>query len=394
MVKEAVILAAGEGRRLRPFTEDVPKVMLPICNKPILEYVIDAVKKSGIEKIIVVVGYKKEVIQEYFKDFENINFVVQDKQLGTAHALMQAQDFIKGQFIVLAGDNIVDSNSILKLLKEKSDFSSLIKEHVSPSKYGSIFLEKGVLEKIVEKPREATTGLISTGVYKFPESVFERIGELTSQGVYDLTSVVQSFIKEGRKIKAVFAELWRDVVYPWDLLEVNATMLNSIHSSTCGTIERNVTLKGPVCIGEDTVIRSGSYIIGPVVIGENCEIGPNVSIFPSTSIGKNSVIHPFTEIRNSVIMEEVDIGSHSFVSNSIIGKGTRTDAGFSVISGKATVEIENEFIKLDEIGAMVGYDTIIGSHVVVTPGKIIGKKCRVGSLKNIVDDIASGSVVM
>jgi len=175
MVKEAVILAAGEGRRLRPFTEDVPKVMLPICNKPILEYVIDAVKKSGIEKIIVVVGYKKEVIQEYFKDFENINFVIQDKQLGTAHALMQAQDFIKGCFIVLAGDNIVDSNSILKLLKETSDFSSLIKEHVSPSKYGSIFLEKDVLKKIVEKPREETTDLISTGVYKFPKSVFERM---------------------------------------------------------------------------------------------------------------------------------------------------------------------------------------------------------------------------
>ena len=91
MIKDAVILAAGEGKRLRPFTETMPKVMLPVANKPILEYVIDAVRKSGIENIVIVVGYKKEVIQKHFKDYENITYVVQDKQLGTAHALLQAK---------------------------------------------------------------------------------------------------------------------------------------------------------------------------------------------------------------------------------------------------------------------------------------------------------------
>ena len=87
---KAVILAAGEGKRLRPFTETIQKVMLPVANKPVLEYVIDAVKKSGITKIIIVVGYKKEVIMEYFKDYKNakISYVIQDKQLGTAHALL------------------------------------------------------------------------------------------------------------------------------------------------------------------------------------------------------------------------------------------------------------------------------------------------------------------
>ena len=87
---KAVILAAGEGRRLRPFTETMPKVMLPIANKPILEYVFDALKKAGINDIILVVGYKKECIMECFKDYEglNISYVFQDKQLGTAHALL------------------------------------------------------------------------------------------------------------------------------------------------------------------------------------------------------------------------------------------------------------------------------------------------------------------
>src|SRR4030043_23266 len=105
MRKNSVILAAGEGRRLRPFTETMPKVMLPVVNKPILEYVLDAVKNSGIDDIILVVGYKKEVIMEYFNDYEQakITYVVQDKQLGTAHALLQAKQYIKEPFIVLAG---------------------------------------------------------------------------------------------------------------------------------------------------------------------------------------------------------------------------------------------------------------------------------------------------
>ena len=105
--------------------------MLPVANKPILEYVIDAVKNSGITEIIIVVGYKKEVIMEYFKDYKNakISYVIQDKQLGTAHALLQAKDHIKDPFIVLSGDNIIDRKSIQKLIKDKSKYSILIKEN-------------------------------------------------------------------------------------------------------------------------------------------------------------------------------------------------------------------------------------------------------------------------
>ena len=150
---KAVILAAGEGKRLRPFTESIPKVMLPIANKPVLEYVVEAVKKSGITEIIIVVGYKKEVIMEYFKNYKDlkISYVTQDKQLGTAHALLQAKNKITDTFIVLSGDNIIDQNSISQLIKDKSNYSILIKEHPHPSKYGAVFIEKGKLREIVEK---------------------------------------------------------------------------------------------------------------------------------------------------------------------------------------------------------------------------------------------------
>ena len=394
---KAVILAAGEGKRLRPFTETMPKVMLPVANKPILEYVFDAVKKSGIDEIIVVVGYKKEVIMEYFEDYEDvkITYVTQSKQLGTAHALLQAKKQIKESFIVLAGDGIIDQKSISKLIKDPSPYAILIKEHSHPSKYGVVFVENNTVRRLVEKPKEDIGKYISTGIYKFPHSVFSGIQGCTSRGINDLSSVVQSLIDKDKKISTVLAKSWVDIVYPWDLIYVNEDVIQNTSASAGGVIEKGVTLKGAVSIGKDTKIYSGSYIVGPAVIGEGCEIGPNVCIFPSTTIGNNAVIHPFSEIRSSVIMSDVHIASNSFISNSVIGRGNIIGNNFSTIARKTTIEIEDEFKKLDmPIGAMIGEDCIIESHVVTEPGTIIGRKCNIGSLKRIIKNLPSQSKVM
>ena len=393
---KAVILAAGEGRRLRPFTETIPKVMLPVANKPIIEYVIDAVKKSGINEIIIVVGYKKEVIMEYFKDYKKIKitYVTQDKQLGTAHALLQAKNHIKDSFIVLAGDNIIDQNSILKLIKDKSKYSILIKEHPTPSKYGVVFVEKGKLKKIVEKPKEEIGKFISTGIYKLPNTIFNKIKELASQDIYALSSVIQSILEKGEEINTILANKWMDIVYPWDIISINEIMIHSSPSSLGGVIEKGVTIKGHVSIGKGTTIYSGCYIVGPAIIGEGCEIGPNACIFPSTTIGNNSVINPFSQIRNSVLMNDVHIGSNSFIKNSIVGRGSIIENNFSSVEGDSTIEIEGEYKKIEKIGAMIGEDCTIGSNVVVDPGKIIGRKCEIAPLKRIINNIPSNNKVM
>ena len=393
---KAVILAAGEGRRLRPFTETMPKVMLPVANKPILEYVIDAVKKSGVSEIIIVVGYKKEVIMEYFKSYKNvkITYVTQDKQLGTAHALLQAKNHVKGPFIVLSGDNIIDKKSILNLIKDKSEYSMLIKENPQPSKYGVVFIEKSKLKKIVEKPRDEVGKFISTGIYKLPNSIFGEIKKLSSQGVYGLSSVIQSIIEKGEAINTITADLWADVVYPWDLIHLNEAMIHKTPSSVSGVIEKGVTIKGDVSVGKDSIIHSGCYLVGPVLVGDGCEIGPNACIFPSTTLGNNSVVHPFSQVRNSVIMNDAHIGSNSYIKNSIIGRGSIIENNFSSVDGSSTVEIEGEFKKLENIGVFVGEDCNIGSNVVVEPGKIIGRKCKIAPLKRIIDNIPSNSKVM
>jgi len=393
---KAVILAAGEGKRLRPFTETMPKVMLPVANKPVLEYVVDAVKNSGISDIIIVVGYKKEVIMEYFKNYDGvkITYVVQEKQLGTAHALLQAKKHLKGPFIVLSGDNIIDQNSILKLINDPSKYAILIKEHSHPSKYGVVFIEKNKLKKIVEKPKEETGKFISTGVYKLSNTVFNDVEKLASEGIYALSSVAQSIVDRGEEIRTITTNSWMDIVYPWDLIRVNEAMIHKSSASTAGTIEKGVVMKGAVSIGKDTTIYSGCYIVGPVVIGESCEIGPNACIFPSTTIGDNTVVHPFNEIRNSVIMNDVHIASHSTISHSVIGMGTRIDNNFSTNPGEATVEIEQEFKKLKDIGVMIGEDSIIGDGVATEPGIIIGRRCKVSSLNRITKNIPSKTNVM
>ena len=393
---KAVILAAGEGKRLRPYTENLPKVMLPIVNKPILEYVFDAVSKCGIDEIIVVVGYKKEVILEYFKEYNkaNITYVTQDKQLGTAHALLQAKKHLKEPFIVLSGDNIIDEKSISNLINNKSIYSILIKEHPHPSKYGVVFLEKNHLKEIVEKPKEEMGKFISTGIYKLPKNIFDIIEELASEGVYDLSSVVQNLVNQNREVNTICANSWMDIVYPWDLIKVNEAMIHKSPFSVSGTIEKGVTIKGDVFVGKNSSIYSGCYIVGPVVIGDGCEIGPNVCIFPSTTIGDNSVVHPFSQLRNTIVMEDVHVGSNSLIKNSIIGRGTVIDNNFSSINDTTTVEIEEEFKKLKNIGVMIGDVCKIGSNVIIDSGKIIGRNCKISSMKRIIENISSNTKVM
>ena len=396
---KAVILAAGEGKRLRPFTETMPKVMLPVANKPIIHHVVDALVENGITEIIIVVGYKKESIMQHFKTYDNakITFVTQDKQLGTAHALLQAEKYIDDTFLVLPGDNLISASSISKLIDQKNDHSLLIKRFDKPSKYGMVSISKNTLKEIIEKPTIIEEdSFISTGIYKFPKTIFQDIKTFTDKGEYRITSVIQNQLEKETDITVVQANKWLDVVYPWDLLSVNDAQLQKTDSgsTTNGIIEKNVTIKGPVVIGENTTIHSGTYIVGPVIIGNNCDIGPYTCIYPSTTIGNNTVIRSFSEIKNSIIMNDIKIRSNSLLSHSVIGNGTIIDHGFSSLVGESKKHSDHECITIKDIGVMIAEDSSIQSNVVTYPGVIIGRHCLISSLKQIQHDIPSETRVM
>jgi UDP-N-acetylglucosamine diphosphorylase/glucosamine-1-phosphate N-acetyltransferase len=394
---KAVILAAGEGKRLRPLTVSEPKVMIPVANRPILEYVVESLVKNDLNEIVMVVGYRKERIMSHFEDGRKfgakIEYVVQEKQLGNAHALACARDRVSDDFLVLSGDNIVDARAIGDLLRADGCPSALVVESENPSKYGVVTIEKGTIRGVVEKPIDLVSNIILTGMYCLKGSIFRMIDESMSQGEYGLSNVLRAVLDK-HPVSPVFSDgLWIDAVYPWDLLELNAAALENASVLTAGKIESQVMLSGPVGIGEETVIRAGTTIYGPVVIGEGCEIGPNVTIFPSTSIGDNVTIEPYTMIKNSIIMSNSSIAAHSYLSQCVLGYGVKSKSHLMASGSEAYVNIGDEFFKVPHMGTIVGEDTEFGTGVIVEPGTVVGAGCKVSSGARIMRNLPNKSLV-
>lgn len=390
--KQAIVLAAGEGERLRPFTASKPKVMIRIGDKPVLQYVVEALERNGIRELIFVVGYKKEKIMDYFGDGRDldvqIEYVVQEHLLGTGDALDQAAGKAADRFLVLSGDNVIDAATIAdsELLNAAGN-AVLIKAHDDVSRYGVVTLDNGLVTAITEKPEEEISNLVNTGIYAFGQEIFEFMGD-------ELTSGLIGMVNAGIPVRAYTTHgEWLDAVYPWDIIRLNDIVLKAVPAKIEGKIERGVILDGKVAIGKNSVIRANSYVKGPVIIGENCEIGPNSCIFPSTSIGNDTNIGAFTEIKNSVLMDMVRIGSFSSIHDSIFDTGSYAEGGFIARSEETDIEIGGEHHKVS-VGAMVGEYCELGNNIVAKPGTIIGNHAVIKSMKELSGKIPDGSLVV
>jgi len=367
---QAVILAAGEGKRVRPLTHSRPKALIPVANRPIIEYVIDALIKNGIRDIIVVVGYRKEQVTRYLNSLTvPVTVVVQDKQLGTAHALTCARSKIKGDFLVLPGDNYIDAGSIAKIKNIKN--AMLIKEHPNPSNFGVVQLADGYVTHIVEKPERFPGFMVSTGIFSLSSSFFPYIRE------NNITDAISCMLEDNQKIHGVVADDWQDAIYPWDLLRMNARLLSHITPSREGSSSRNTTITGAVHIGKGTTIGPNTVIAGPVVIGDDCEIGPNCCIMPNTSIGARARIEPFCYIGNALLMDDSSIGSHSRILDAVLGEGCALADHTSTCMSASLMEIEGTITK-PEFGAILGDGVQAGAFTTF-------KNCIVGNNTTVED---------
>ena len=390
-MKQAVILAAGEGQRLRPFTVTKPKVMLPIAGKPILQYVVESLAQNGIRNIVLVVGYRREQIFDYMGSGEqfgvDITYITQERQLGTAHALAQAKAVTESEFLVLPGDNLIEADVITQFVAVKPE-AMLVKRVDNPTRYGVVTIENGMAKDIAEKPEEAKSNVVNTGIYAFTTEIF---GFIEAQ--LDIPDALNNMLAQGYSISTQEADgAWLDVAYPWDILSLNDIVLRQIGATLGGTIEKGVSLKGLVSVGKDTVVRSNSYIVGPVVIGNNCDIGPNVCILPATGIGDNVVISPFSNVENSVIGNDVNIGPGSIIQDSVINSGCIIKGHFTAYSGQADVKIDEHC--LVNIGAILGEGCNLGNNVVAQPGAILGNYCQVQALKTFSGRLPDKSLVV
>ena len=383
---QAVILAAGEGKRVFPHTRNRPKAMIPVANHPIIEYVIDALLKNGIREIIVVVGYRKEQVTRFLNGLDvPIEVVVQSKQLGTAHALQCAESKIKGDFLVLPGDNYIDPQSIARIMDTPN--SILVKEHPNPSNFGVVLLNNGLVTDIVEKPERAPSFMVSTGIYSLKKSFFSYI-----RG-NDITDAISVMIRAGELIKAVPADDWQDAIFAWDLLKMNRRLLSSLPQVREGTASRQTIIHGPVRVGTGTTIGPNTVITGPVVIGNDCTIGPNCCIMPNTSIGSRVNLDPFTFLGDAIVMDDTSIGSHSRIIDTVVGERCTLADHTSVSTVAGLMEIEGCIIR-SEFGAVLG-DNVTSGPFTVYKNCVIGNNVTIEGQENIISrTIPDGSMVI
>ncbi|MDH7517877.1 MAG: sugar phosphate nucleotidyltransferase, partial [Candidatus Thermoplasmatota archaeon] len=245
---KCVILAAGEGKRMRPLTYTRPKVMLPVANRPILEWNLVNAKNAGLKDFIFVVGYKSEMVRDYFGDGKkwkvNIEYLNQGKPLGTAHAIGMTEHFVN-DFIVLCGDTIFGKNDIKNIMKKGMKIGLVEVENAK--EYGIIELKGKKISKIHEKMDEPFSKIINAGIYHFNRKIFNFIKKTKKslRGEYEITDSINMLL-EKETIAGVSLKEWRDVVYPWDLFDANEEILKKIDKKIEGEIEKNTKIKDNV----------------------------------------------------------------------------------------------------------------------------------------------------
>ena len=373
---DAIILAAGEGARLKGWTSDKPKGMITLGNAPILEHIVQGLSKSGIQKINMVVGYRKNLVMSYFGDGSKfgikINYIEQSTLSGTLDALKLGLKDISNHFILVPGDNYISSSSFLPLISNEKPVL-LAGKADRWSKWGEIEFV-GSKAKITFDNPEAFGRLHFTGIMKLDIDIAENL--ISADGRH-IGEALQK-IEEEVNFDVIRSDYWHNIVYPWDLIDGNRLALQNLFLSKSGKIERNVTLKGPISIGSGSVICSGSYLEGPISIGDNCVIGPNTFVGSSVSIGDNTRIGAFCEIKDSILMSDSVIGSYNSIVGTVVGNGTET--GTNVIANPSNRQVTylDHTVSLSNRGSMIGNRCNIGNRAVLDGGSILLEGATIG----------------
>jgi glucose-1-phosphate thymidylyltransferase len=225
---QAVVLAAGKGTRLEPLTDDKPKPLVEVNGRPLIEDVFDNLIEIGVDEFVVVVGYKKEKIIERYEDEYRgvpITYAHQREQKGLAHALLQAESHVDGDFVLMLGDNVFRGNLgdvVNRQNEDRADAAFLVEEvpMEEASRYGVCDTnEYGEIVRVVEKPEDPPSNLVMTGFYTFTPAIFHacHLVQPSDRGEYEITDAINLLIQSGRTIDAIRLDGWRmDIGYPED----------------------------------------------------------------------------------------------------------------------------------------------------------------------------------
>jgi glucose-1-phosphate thymidylyltransferase len=347
---KGLVLAAGEGSRLRPFTFSRPKHLIPLLGKPMIQYAIDDLVESGIRDIGVVVGYFGDLIRETLKDGlelgARLSYITQEKRLGIAHAIHLAitHGFIDKSFVVYLGDNILSSGirkHLKSFLERGSDVYILLSRVKDPSKFGVAILRNGSIERLVEKPKEPVSDLAVVGVYFFrdPDLVEKAFNTLKPswRGEYEITELIQWFIDNGYRVDYdVISGWWKDVGTYDGLLEALYLLLDNLNERIEGDVRGEVV--GRAIVKKGAIVEGKVY--GPAYIDRDATIGRNTVIEHFVSVERGAKVLSGS-ISRSLILDEAQVDVKTLrLRDSVIGAK-------SVIKALREIHGEAKFIVSD-----------------------------------------------
>jgi len=396
-IRTAVVLAAGEGTRLRPLTHNRPKPMLPAANRPVLEYVFDALIDAGIETITVVVGYKRDRVQEHFgstyRDV-SLDYITQEKQLGSGHALLCAQPVVDEPFLLVNGDRVLEAGIVEDVIAEFDTYPDAaatlgVLEHRDVHRYGAVSLSEGRIEKIVEKPDTDDYRLINAGVYAFRTSIFDAVEETERRdGELQLTDTLARLIDEGEDVRGVRVDgLAPHATYPWDLLTVAREILarGRVDESTC---EQGVWVDDTALVHENATLQA------PVVVGPDCEVGPGAVVGPDVALGRNVTVEANATIERTVLDSDTRVGPGSVILDCVTGEDVTIGVGTIVPGGPADVRIGSHVFEDRQLGAVIADRVNAGGTVVFEPGTLVGPGAYLHAGTRVRGEIAADAEVL
>ncbi len=313
---KSIILAAGKGTRLRPVTLTTPKPLVPVANQPLIAYALGMIRGAGMEEVGIVVNSLDSAVVKRIGDGKDmgvkVSYIVQEQQLGLAHAVSLCKDFIGDNkvFAMFLGDNIFQDKmeDLLRTFKDTEwEASIALGEVPDPSRFGvGVINEDGSIKELLEKPDPAPSNWAVAGVYLFrTESVFNAISRIkpSARGELEITDAIQLMISEGRPVQAYQLDgWWIDAGKPKPIIEANQLVMSELPYSPAPEdpgIDENSDVSPRVILGENVKIE-GSVVRGPAIIGDNVQI-INSYVGPYTSLG-NDVVVEGSEIEASIVM--------------------------------------------------------------------------------------------
>lgn len=328
---KALILAGGTGSRLRPITYSMAKQLVPVANKPVIEYGIEAIAAAGVRDFGIIIGETGAAVEAAVGDGSRwgirITYIPQPKPLGLAHAVATAAPYLgEDDFIMYLGDNLIKS-SVAGLITEfeshRAAATILLTAVPNPSDFGVAEMSDGRVTRLEEKPQRPRSNLALVGVYLFDRRIHDSIARLkpSGRGEYEITDAIQGLIDQGLTVRSHIVEgWWKDTGTVEAMLEANRLILEDLEGGNLGDCQ-DCRIEGRVAIGEGSRVVN-STIRGPVIIGERCLIQDSF-IGPFTAVDSNTSIRS-AEIEYSIVLADCvleDVPGR--IEGSLIGRGVR-----------------------------------------------------------------------